>query len=64
MSRSIGDTAQSAASLNTLAAAALELDEFEDGYRYATEAERLALEALDEAKRLAALSFRALMAPS
>jgi predicted ATPase/DNA-binding SARP family transcriptional activator len=64
IARSIGDVAQCAASMSALAALALEGDRFEEGYRYATEAQRLARDARDEPKRLAALWLKAMTAPT
>jgi predicted ATPase len=64
LARSIGDVAQCAASTIALAVAALDAHRSEDGYRYATEAERLAREARDEPKRVNALHIKALSAPT
>ena len=64
LARSIGDVARCAASTTALAIAALDTDRGEDGYRHATEAERLAREARDEPKRVIALHIRALTAPT
>jgi predicted ATPase/DNA-binding SARP family transcriptional activator len=64
LARSIGEVAQCAASTTALAIAALDAHRYEDGYRYATEAERLAREAHDEPKRVNALQIKTLTAPT
>jgi len=64
LARSIGDVAQCAASMTTLAAALMQVNRSEDGYHYASEAERLAREAHDEPKHAIALEIKALTAPT
>jgi len=64
LARSSGDVAQCAASMTTLAAGLMMVGRAEDGYRYATEAERLACEARDEPKHAIALEIKALTAPA
>jgi predicted ATPase/DNA-binding SARP family transcriptional activator len=64
LARSIGAVAQCADSTTALAAALIGVDRLEDGYRRATEAERLAREAHDESKLVWALHMKALAAPT
>jgi hypothetical protein len=64
LARSIGDVALCAHSTQAFAEAALGVHRVEDSYRYAAEAERLALEADDEPKRNAARHIMATMAPT
>src|SRR5215207_2475550 len=64
LSRSCGDLALCAAGMTTLAAGLMQVDRSEDGYRYATEAERLTREARDEPKHAIALEIKAMTAPT
>jgi len=64
LARSIGDVAQAADSTTALAVALIGVDRLEDGYRCATQAERLAREADDESKLVWAMHMRALTAPT
>jgi hypothetical protein len=64
LARASGDVAQCAASMTALAAAHMQVDRVEDGYRYATEAERLAREARDKPKHAIALEIKAMTAPT
>jgi predicted ATPase/DNA-binding SARP family transcriptional activator len=64
LARSIGDLAQCAVSMTTLAAGFMLVDRLQDGYRHAAEAERLAREARDEPKLAIALEVKALTAPT
>jgi tetratricopeptide (TPR) repeat protein len=64
LARRIGDAAQSSAANNSLAAAAMADNRDEEAYRFATEAVRLARDADDEPKRLAALQTMAHTAPT
>jgi hypothetical protein len=64
LARASGDVAQCAASMTALAAAHMQVDRDEDGYRYATEAERLAREARDKPKHAIALEIKAMTAPT
>jgi len=64
LARSSGDLAQCADSMLALAGSLLMGDRFEDGHRYATEAERLAREAGDEPKLAIAVEIRAMTAPT
>jgi predicted ATPase/DNA-binding SARP family transcriptional activator len=64
LARANGDPAQSAASTTVLAVALLAVNRLEDGYRHASEAERLARTAHDEPKLAEALQVKALTAPT
>jgi predicted ATPase/class 3 adenylate cyclase len=64
IARSSGDTVRRADSALTLAGCLLVAGRFEDGYRHASEAERLAHQAGDDPMRAGALEVKALAAPS